>query len=42
MTKEDDAVGAIIAIAAGLAIGAGIVALLKMLEEQDKGKRGGW
>jgi len=38
--EEDDAVAGILAIAAAIAIGAGITALLKMLDEQSKGKRG--
>ena len=40
MTNGDDALDALLSIAAGIAIGAAIVALLKMLSEQDKGKKG--
>ena len=40
MGKDDDPLDAILAIAAGLALGAGLAALLKMLnEQQDKKKR---
>ncbi len=34
MASEEDVVEALIAIAAGIAIGAGIAALLEMLKEQ--------
>lgn len=40
MANGDDALDALLAIAAGIAIGAGIIALLKMLSEQEKGKKG--
>ena len=40
MANEDDAAAAILAIAAGIAIGAGIIALLKMLSEQEEKRRG--
>ena len=34
MSNGDDAVNALLAIAAGIAIGAGIAAILKMLDEK--------
>lgn len=40
MGNEEDVGAAILAIAAGIAIGAGIVALLKMLSEEDDEERG--
>lgn len=40
MANEDDAAAAILAIASGIAIGAGIIALLKMLSEQEEKRRG--
>ena len=40
MGNEEDVAAAILAIAAGIAIGAGIVALLKMLSEEDDEGRG--
>ena len=35
MTNQKDAIDALLAIAAGIAIGAGIAALLKMLSEDE-------
>lgn len=36
VTKEKDAIDALLAIAAGIAIGAGIAALLAMLTEDEE------
>lgn len=40
MGEEDDAVEAILAIATGIAIAAGVIALLEMIKEQEKKRRG--
>jgi tryptophan synthase alpha subunit len=39
MSREEDALEALLAIAAGIAIGAGIVAILEMLKKQNEQKR---
>ena len=39
MGKKDDTVGAILAIAAAIAIGAGIAALLSKMSEEERKRR---